>query len=109
MDVAIAKARRCFFAYGAMGAYHGRLNPLSGRAIFETCVLPILLYGCENWFVNDAVLKKLDSFLFEIGHRIIRLSHNHSNQSSAPGSGLAIDGSKSPFKKVTFFATLTVK
>lgn len=80
VDVAIAKARRSFFAYGAMGAYHGKLNPLSGRAIFETCILPILMYGCENWFVSDAILKKLDSFQSEVGRRITCLSRHHSTR-----------------------------
>ena len=31
----------------SIGAFHGQLNPLSGRMIFETCVIPILLYDCE--------------------------------------------------------------
>ena len=48
----IAKARRAFFAFGALGAFNGKLNPLSGRAIYETCVIPVLLYGCENWIMT---------------------------------------------------------
>ena len=106
MDVAITKARRCFFAYGAMGAYQGKLNPLSGRAIFETCVLPILLHGCENWFVTDAVLKKLDCFQSEIGRRIIRLSHHHSTRAVR----LALDwpsmGSRILLRKLHFLQRL---
>ena len=27
-----------------------------------TCVLPVLLYGSENWVLNDAVLDQLESF-----------------------------------------------
>ena len=44
----IGKARKAFFALGNIGAFHGNLNPLSGRSIFETCIMPILLYGCET-------------------------------------------------------------
>ena len=44
----IAKARRAFFAYGSIGAFHGDLNPLSARGIVEVCVMPFLLFGCEN-------------------------------------------------------------
>ena len=75
---AVGKARRAFFAYGAMGAFHGKLNPLSGRAIYETCVIPVLLYGSENWFLTDALLQKLESFQAEIGRRILTLSTFHS-------------------------------
>ena len=43
IEEALGKARRCFFFYGAIGAFDGQLNPLSGRAIFEVCVIP----ACE--------------------------------------------------------------
>ena len=46
IDVAIGKVRRSFIAFGAMGAHQGHLNPLSGRSIYETCVEPMLLFGC---------------------------------------------------------------
>ena len=41
VDEAVKKARHTFFLFGGMGAFQGELNPLSGRAIFETCVVPI--------------------------------------------------------------------
>ena len=67
VDEAIKKARRAFFAFGAMGAFHGRLNPLSGRSIYEACVVPVLLFGCENWVLTDSMLHELESFQGEIG------------------------------------------
>ena len=45
----IMKARKSFFAYGSMSVVQGDLSPLSGRSVVETCILPILLYGAENW------------------------------------------------------------
>ena len=33
---------------------------VSGRAIFEACVEPVLLYNCENWFLTEPLLAKLD-------------------------------------------------
>ena len=62
MDEAIKKARRAFFAFGAMGGFQGKLNPISTRCIFETCVVPVLLYGCENWILTDSLLHKLEMF-----------------------------------------------
>ena len=44
----IAKACRAFFATGSIGNFHGKLNPLSSRSIFEIFVIPVLLYGCET-------------------------------------------------------------
>ena len=75
----ISKARRAFFALGSIGAYQGALNPLSGHSLFSTFVLPILLYGCENWVLTESLLSTLEKFQVEIGRRILRLSKFHSD------------------------------
>ena len=56
----------------------GKLNPLTGRAIYETCVIPVLLYDCEDWVLSDANIIILEAFQGEIGRRILRLSKSHS-------------------------------
>ena len=63
----IAKARRCFFARGGLGNFQGKLNPCSSKSIYETCVLPVLLYGCKNWLINQTDFLKLEKFQCEIG------------------------------------------
>ena len=78
VDEAIKKARRAFFAYGTMGAFQGKLNPLSGKTIFDTCVVPILLFRSKNWILTDSQLDHLEAFQGEIGRRILRLSKSHS-------------------------------
>ena len=78
VDDAVKKARRAFFLFGGMGAFQGDLNPLSGRAIFETCVVSSLLYGCENWILTEDMLLTLESFQEQIGRRILKLSRFHS-------------------------------
>ena len=80
IDEAIKKARSTFFAFGAMGAFHGKLNPISGKTIFDTCVIPILLFdtcvipillfGSENWILTDPLVDQLEAFQGKIG-RII--------------------------------------
>ena len=70
----ISKARKAFFAFGNISVFHGSLNPLSGRSIFETCIVPILLYSCETW------IKMLECFQCEIGRRILHLPKHHSNK-----------------------------
>ena len=74
----IGKSRKAFFALGSIGAYQGALNPLSGRSLFSTFALPILLYGCENWILTDSLVATLEKFQAEIGRRILRLSKFHS-------------------------------
>ena len=59
----IIKARKAFFAYGSIGVYQGAISPPSCRSVVETCVMPIFLYGCENWSLCDSSLKVLNSFL----------------------------------------------
>lgn len=45
----ITKARKAFFAFGKIEAFQGHLNPLSAVSIFESCIIPILLYGCDTF------------------------------------------------------------
>ena len=75
VDEAIKKARRAFFAFGAMGAFQGQLNPVSTRSIYETCVVPVLL-------LTDSMLHQLESFQGEIGRRMLKLSKYHSTLST---------------------------
>ena len=69
----ITKAMKTFFGLGSSGVFHGDLNPLSSSSIYETCVLPILLYGCETWLLDSSSLQALEKFQCEIGRRILKL------------------------------------
>ena len=65
------KVQRSFFHYGAIGAFQGDLNPLSSRSIIEMCVLPVLLYSCENCLLNHDNLHQLERFLGELFKRVL--------------------------------------
>ena len=45
----IRRARKAYFQFGSIYAFQGKLSPVSCCSIVETCILPILLYGVENW------------------------------------------------------------
>ena len=81
----ISKAHRAYFALRAIGAFQGCLNPRSGRSIFSTSVIPIPLYGCDNWILSEPLLARLEMFQSEIGKRILRLSKHHTNFSAHLG------------------------
>ena len=68
----IRKAHKSFFHYGSLGAFQGDLSPLSTRSIIETCVMPILLFGSENWIVSGGILEQLESFLGELAKRALK-------------------------------------
>ena len=68
----INKARRQFFHLGSSGCFLGHSNPISAREVMETCVMPTLLYGAENWILDEACLDLLERFQAEIGRRILR-------------------------------------
>ena len=104
INEAIGKARKCFFAYGAAGAFEGQLNPLSGRAIFEACVEPVLLYNCENWFLTKPLLEKLESFQAEIGRRILTLPRFHSSRAVRLALGWPSITTRVFAKKLAFLA-----
>ena len=61
--------------------FGGLLNPLSGKAIFEICVLPVLLYGSENWILNTSILSKVEHSQGGIGRRIFKFPRYHSTLS----------------------------
>ena len=67
----MAKTHRAFFAYGS---FHGDLNPLSTRGIIEVCVMPLLLFVCESWYLTDTGLDDLERFHCKIGRKILHLS-----------------------------------
>ena len=45
----ICRAHSAFFANGDLGAFYGKLNPLSSRSIKKMCTVPVLVYGAEAW------------------------------------------------------------
>ena len=75
----IVKARRAFFLYGSIGAFQGDISPLSSRSVLESCVMPILLFGSENWVVTEGLIEKLETFQGELAKRILKWPKHHSN------------------------------
>ena len=76
------KAQRAFFALGSFGITSGNQNPLTASEIFETCIIPICLYGSENWLLTDSLLEVLEDFQAEIGKKILKLPKHHANLST---------------------------
>ena len=79
VDENIAKARRAFFHYGSIGVFQGELSPLSSRSVIETCVMPVLLFGSENWILTDQLMERLEGFQGELAKRVLRWPQHHSN------------------------------
>ena len=88
IEVNLCKARRAFFAQGSIGIFHGLLNPLSSRSIFESCVVPSLLYESEVWLLNNTLLSKLESFQAVLGKRMLRLPKSTANSIPLLAMGL---------------------
>ena len=72
------EARKQFFALCSSGCFLGYSNPLSAREIVESCVIPTLLYGAENWILDETSLNLLERFQAELGRRILKLPKHHS-------------------------------
>ena len=58
----IKKSRRAFFPFGSIGLFQGDISPISSRSALVLCVMPILLYGSENWILTESMVKKLEAF-----------------------------------------------
>jgi hypothetical protein len=106
VEECVHKARRAFFALGSIGAFHGRLNPLIGRSLFETFVVPTMLYGCETWILSESHLHILESFQAEIGKHILGITNYHSNNSTLIGLHWPSVNARILIRKLTFLAKL---
>ena len=84
----IRKARRTFFHYGSLGTFQGDLNPLSTGSIIQTCVMPVLMYGSENWLLTINQLNQLDSFLGEMAKRALKWPRHFSNTAALVTMGM---------------------
>ena len=51
---------------------------LSPVAMSETCIVPVLLCGCETWLLDSTTIKSLEKFQCEIGRRVLRVPKHHS-------------------------------
>ena len=103
----ILKARKAFFGLGSTGVYHGKLNPLSSSSIFESFVLPVLLYGCETWMLDATCIQALEKFQSEIVRRILKLSKHHpSDAVQIALNWPTISTTRIPLRKLTFLSRL---
>ena len=75
----IENGRKAFFAAGAIGVYQGTLNPLSSISLFNTCVLPILLYGSEKWILTEQTITRPEAFQSQMGKRILKIPKHYAN------------------------------
>ena len=75
----ICKARKAFFSFGSIGVFHGNLNPLSSNSVIETCVMSVLLFGCESWYLTDTTLDDHERFQWKKDSSIVSfpLKHKH--------------------------------
>jgi len=85
-----------------MGLFQGDLSPLSGRSMVETCILPILLYGAENWCLSQNSVQMLDSFLGELSKRLLKLPRWYSNTPASIVIGLRSARALSLTRKLNF-------
>ena len=106
VEECVHKARRAFFALGSIGAFHGRLNPLTGRSLFETFIVPTMLYGCDTWILSVSHLHILEMFQAEIGKRILGVSKYYSNTSTLIGLHWPSVKARVLIRKLTFLAKL---
>ena len=38
--------------------FQGDISPLSSKEVIEACVMPVLLYGSENWVLTDVLMER---------------------------------------------------
>ena len=76
----VGRGPRCV-AHGPAHQLAVRMRIIMKGSIFETCITPTLLYGCETWLLDSTSLSALESFQHEIGCRILRAPKFYSKAS----------------------------
>ena len=66
--------------FGSVYTFQGIFNPVSSCSIVQCRILPILLYGVENWIMSCESIKKLECFQGEIAMRILQMPQWYSNK-----------------------------
>ena len=103
----IQKSRRAFFEFGSVFAFQGNLSSLSSSSIYQHCVLPILLYGVENWIFSAESLQRLESFQGEVAKRILKLSCWYSNTAACVALDIKVMHSVCTVRKLRFLHRVT--
>lgn len=98
----VQKARKAYFQFGSIYAFQSKLSPISCCSIVEACVLPILLYGVENWVMSPESLCILESFQGEIAKKILHLPKWYSNTAAIIALGWNSLHSICTIKKLKF-------
>ena len=98
----IQKARKAFFQLGSVYAFQGSLSPVSASSFVQTCVLPILLYGVENWVMSSESTKKLERFQGEVAKRILHMPKWYSNKAACIALGWNSIHSMCTIRKLKF-------
>ena len=107
IQIRVQKARRAFFQYGSIYAFRGKLSLLSCSSIVETCILPILFYGVENWVMSPESIQMLESFQGEIAKSILRLPKWYSNTAAIIALGWNTLHSVCTIRKLKFLHRVT--
>ena len=69
----ISKARRAFNAISGLGIRRNGLSMYTCCMIFWSIIVPIALFGCEMWVLNDSAVRAIEDFQVYAGKRIQRL------------------------------------
>ena len=103
----VMKARRALFSYGSMWAFQGDLNPPpSSKSIIESCVMPVLLFGCENWILSETCLHTLEAFLGELAKRALKWPMNFTITSAILALEMETMRSRLVCRKLSFLKRL---
>ena len=82
------------------------MNPLSSKSLFESFVIPTLLYGCETWILTIPLLNKLEKFQSEIGRRILGISKYHADTAPLIGLHWSSITARVLIRKLNFLSSL---
>ena len=104
----VNKARKAFLHMVA-GLFQGDFSPLAGRSMVDMCILPILLYGAENWCLSPGSLHVLDSFLGEVSKRLLKLPQWYCNTPARIVTGQRSAGALCLVRKLNYLAKVTAE
>ena len=83
----LSKARRALNAISGLGIRRNGLSVYTCNVIFWSIIVPIALFGCEVWILNDKAVEAVEAFQVYEGKRVQRLFRRSPNVCAFFGLG----------------------
>ena len=79
---------------------------MSTKSVIDTCVMPVLVYGCENWILTERTIHQLESFPGWMIKKVLKWPQHLCNTAALVAFGVESIKSRILTRKLRFLLCL---